>query len=163
MQSRTSVFVVASTLVAALVVAVPAMAQSAASHDHAAHAAHAGDDAQAQAPAQRWAADAPLRAGMRNLGEATETLSHYQMGHLDDTRRDRAVTQIDAAIKDMFANCKLAPAADAALHGLLAKFILGANAARAGHFTEAELVPMQEALSRYPQLFDDAGWNPSGD
>ena len=146
-----------STLaLAGALLAAPAMAQSAAHHDHAAHAAH---DAQVKAPAQRWATDAPLRAGMRNLREATETLNHYEMGHLDDTQRDNAVEKIDAAIKDMFANCKLKPEADAALHGLLAKFIAGANAARAGTFGKAELVPMQDALTQYPQLFDDAEWS----
>ena len=135
--------------------AAPTMAQSAAHHDHAAHAGH---DAKPQVPAQRWATDAPLRAGMRNLREATETLNHYEMGHLDDVQRDNAVAAIDAAIKNMIANCKLKPDADTALHGLLAKFIAGADAARAGKFTKVELVPMQEALARYPQLFVDAEW-----
>ncbi len=155
MQSRI-VFSVSALALAGALFAAPAMAQSAAHHDHAAHAGH---DAKVQAPAQRWATDAPLRAGMRNLREATETLNHYEMGHLDDTQRDNAVEKIDAAIKDMFANCKLKPEADVALHGLLAKFIAGANAARAGKFTKAELAPMQEALTQYPQLFDDAEWN----
>ena len=135
--------------------AAPTMAQSAAHHDHAAHAGH---DAKPQVPAQRWATDAPLRAGMRNLREATETLNHYEMGHLDDVQRDNAVAKIDAAIKDMIANCKLKPEADAALHGLLATFIAGANAARAGKFGKAELAPMQDALAQYPQLFDDRDW-----
>lgn len=136
--------------------AAPTMAQSAAHHDHAAHAGH---DAKPQVPAQRWATDAPLRAGMRNLREATETLNHYEMGHLDDVQRDNAVAKIDAAIKDMIANCKLKPEADAALHGLLAKFIAGAGAARAGKFSKAELAPMQEALALYPQMFDDHDWS----
>ena len=136
--------------------AAPTMAQSAAHHDHAAHAGH---DAKPQVPAQRWATDAPLRAGMRNLREATETLNHYEMGHLDDVQRDNAVEKIDAAIKDMVANCKLKPEADAALHGLLEKFIVGANAVRAGRFSKAELAPMQEALALYPQMFDDHDWS----
>ena len=145
-----------STLaLAGALLAAPAMAQSAAHHDH---AAHAPQDAQVKAPAQRWATDAPLRAGMRELREATELLNHYQMGHLDDVQRDNAVAAIDAAIKNMIANCKLKPDADTALHGLLAKFIAGADAARAGKFTKVELVPMQEALARYPQLFVDAEW-----
>lgn len=146
----------ATLVLASALFAAPVLAQSTAQHDHAAHAGHA---APVQAPAQRWATDAPLRAGMRELREATELLHHYQMGHLDDTQRDNAVVQIDAAIKDMIANCKLKPDADAALHGLLVKFIAGANAARAGKFGTAELTPMQEALAKYPQLFDDAGWD----
>lgn len=136
--------------------AAPTMAQSATTPDHSLHAGH---DAQPQVPAQRWATDAPLRAGMRNLREATEALSHYEMGHLDDVQRDNAVEKIDAAIKDMIANCRLKPEADAALHGLMAKFIAGANVARAGKFSKAELAPMQEALALYPQMFDDHDWN----
>ena len=139
--------------------AAPAGTQGVAQHDHAAHAGHAAPAAPVTAPAQRWATDAPLREGMRELREATELLNHYEMGHLDDVQRDNAVEKIDAAIKDMVANCKLKPEADAALHGLLAKFIAGAGAARAGKFSKAELVPMQEALALYPQMFDDHDWS----
>ena len=64
-----------AALLAALAVPV-AQAQSA-HHDHAAHTAAT------QTPTQRWTTDAPLRAGMRDLREATELLNHYQMGHLD--------------------------------------------------------------------------------
>lgn len=141
-------------LTAALIVALataPALAQS--THAHAQPTV-----GHAPALAQRWATDAPLRAGMRSLREATEALSHFEMGHLDQAGRDKAVAGIDAAIKDMIAHCKLKPEADAALHGLLVKFIAGANAARAGTFTKAELLPMQQALARYPELFDDRDW-----
>ena len=65
---------------------------------------------------------------------------------------------MDAAIADMIADCNLVPEADASLHGLLATFIAGATAARDGRFTQAELVPMQEALVQYPQRFDDPTW-----
>lgn len=161
MLSRTILSVSALALgLAGALFAAPAAAQSAAHHDHASHASH---DAKPQVPAQRWATDAPLRAGMRNLREATETLNHYEMGHLDDVQRDNAVEKIDAAIKDMIANCKLKPDADAALHGLLVKFIAGANAARAGTFSKAELAPMQDALAQYPRMFDDHDWSEAAD
>ena len=140
---------------AAALFARPAAAQSGA---HAGHAAHAGHDATVQTRQRGWATDAPLRAGMQALREATATLHHYEMGHLDDIQRDNAVKRIDAAIGDMIANCKLKPEADAALHALLVKFIAGANAARAGKFGKAELAPMQDALAQYPQLFDDRDW-----
>ena len=142
-----------AALLAALAVPV-AQAQSA-HHDHAAHTAAT------QTPTQRWTTDAPLRAGMRDLREATELLNHYQMGHLDDVQRDNAVAAIDAAIKNMIANCKLKPDADTALHGLLAKFIAGAQAARSGQGVPAALADMRGALARYPQLFDDPDWNAS--
>lgn len=151
-------------VVSAALIAAPAFAQSAAHADHAQHAAHAAHSAaEVKTPAQRWATDAPLREGMRDIREATELLNHYEMGHLDATQRDNAVEQIDAAIKNMVANCKLKPDADAALHGLMGKFIAGANAARVGKFSKKELAPMQEALARYPQLFDDAQWAEDAD
>ncbi|MBZ0088549.1 MAG: DnrO protein [Thermomonas sp.] len=154
--------IIAALLVPGLALAWPAANAQTSAHaqhaDHAAHAAHAGASTQA-APAQRWATDAPLRAGMREIRAATGILVHYQAGHLDARRGNAAVARIDAAIKDMIANCKLAPQADAALHGLLAKFMAGADAVRAGRFTQAELTAMQAALARYPQLFNDPGWS----
>lgn len=135
----------------------PALAQQATSH--ADHAAHAAATSTQPAPAQRWATDAPLRAGMREIRSATGILGHVQAGHLDARQRDAAVARIDAAIKDMITNCKLDPQADAALHGLLAKFMAGADAARAGRLSSADLAAMQQALARYPQLFNDPGWS----
>lgn len=139
---------------ACALLAQPALAQQASSHaDHAAHAAAAST-----APAQRWATDAPLRAGMREIHAATGILGHIHAGHLNTRLRDVAVARIDAAIKNMIANCKLDPQADAALHGLLAKFMAGAAAARNGRFNNADLTSMQQALARYPQLFNDPDW-----
>ena len=155
----TTILSMSALALAGALFAAPVAAQSTAHHDPAAHAAHAGHDARPQAPAHRWATDVPLRAGMRNLREATETLHHYEMGHLDDVQRDNAVDKIDAAIQDMIAHCTLKPDADAALHGLLATFIAGANAARAGTFGKAELVPMQDALTQYPRMFEDHDWS----
>ena len=153
----------ASLAILAVFNVAPAMAQTDPHADHTAHADHAQHmhDAASKTPpaGQHWATDAPLRRDMRALREATSVLEHYEMGHLDDAQRDAAVAKIDAAIQDMFANCKLDADADVALHGLLAKFMAGAEAARTGAFTKAELTAMQDALVSYPQLFDDSGWS----
>lgn len=144
----------------------PVLAQSdphAGHADHASHAEHMQAAADTKpAAGSLWATDAPLRQGMRQLREATMVLEHYEMGHLDNSQRDAAVSKIDAAIADMFANCKLDAQADAALHELLAKFMAGAKAARDGAFTKVELAAMQAALTKYPSLFDDADWNAVG-
>ena len=137
--------------------ATPALAQQATSHaDHAAHARHAATAA--EAPAQRWSTDAPLRAGMREIRAATAQLAQRRAGHLEAGQGTAAAARIDVAIRNMIANCKLDPQADAALHGLLAKFMAGADAARSGRFSPADLNSMQQALARYPELFDDPGW-----
>ncbi len=140
--------------------------------DHAASAApaDAGHDTHAAQPThaaalppegQRWATDAPLRAGMASIRQAVGALEHGVHGHLDAAQQQAVAKQVDAAVAGMIANCKLVPEADASLHGLLATFISGAAAARKGHFGEPELAAMQEALAQYPQRFDDPTWKQS--
>jgi len=141
--------------------AAEASAQPAAAavHDiHDAHDAHAATAPALPAPGQRWATDAPLRAGMASIRQAVGALEHGVHGHLDAAQQQVLAKQVDAAVADMIANCKLVPEADASLHGLLATFIAGAAAAREGRFGEPELVAMQEALAQYPQRFDDPTW-----
>lgn len=153
---RTGITTLPFAIACALLVA-PALAQQAASHaEHAAHARHAATAA--EAPAQRWSTDAPLRAGMREIRAATAQLAQSRAGHLEAGQGTAAAARIDAAIRNMIANCKLDSQADAALHGLLAKFMAGADAARNGRFSPADLNSMQQALARYPELFDDPGW-----
>ena len=158
MQSSRFVPVSALALLAALA-AAPAAAQAA----HAAHAAHATHAPTAATPAQRWATDASLRDGMRRIRQATQALEHYEHGHMDAVQARNVATLIDAAVNDMLANCKLKPDADAALHGLLAKFLAGAKALRESRETPAAIAGMRAALVRYPQLFDDPEWNAKAD
>lgn len=154
--------------IAAMLFVLPVAVQAQDHPSDPAHAVHAGH-AQAAAPAsadragERWATDPPLREGMRRVRQAVQALEHYQHGHLDAAQTANAASLIDAAVNDMIANCKLNPDADAALHGLLAKFLVGANAARSGQNVSAALADMQGALKQYPLLFDDSAWNASAD
>ncbi|MGH8089981.1 MAG: DnrO protein [Rudaea sp.] len=127
---------------------------------HAEHA-HAAAPAAAVPAGKRWATDAPLRDGMRRVRQAVQALEHAEHGHLDATQTTNIAGLIDGAVNDMIANCKLDPDADAALHALLAKFLVGAHAARTGQGIPAALADMQGALKRYPLLFDDPGWDAS--
>ena len=121
--------------------------------------AAAAPAAQAPPAGQRWATDAPLRAGMARIRSAVEALQHGLMGHLTEAQQKDAAAQVDAAVADMIANCKLEPEADASLHGLLAPLVAGAGAVREGRFGQPELAAMQDALAQYPQRFDDPGWD----
>jgi hypothetical protein len=141
---------------AVVLFAAPAMAQSA--DAHAQHATHVADPATLPA-SPRWATDAPLQRGMRDIRQAVAALEHVQHGHLDATQAPAFADQIQAAVNDMIANCKLAPDADAELHALLVRFVAGANQVRTGPVTLEVLKPMQEALAAYPTRFDDPGWN----
>ncbi|MCO5094739.1 MAG: hypothetical protein M9960_05935 [Xanthomonadaceae bacterium] len=125
-------------------------------HDH--HDGHAMSEPVAL-PDTPWATDPPLRANMRLIRSAVDTLEHYEHGHIDAAQAATLGTDIQNAVNTMFAECKLEAEADAALHGLLATFMVGAKAVR----TEAEppaqaIAQMREALALYPQMFDDPQW-----
>lgn len=142
--------------------AQPAVAQSA----HEAHAAHAHVPAAATTPVpgQRWPTDAPLREGMRGIRVAVQALEHYEHGHMGIAQASSTVALIDTAVDGIFANCRLEPDADVALHGLLARFLAGAEAVRTSPQVPAqEIADMRSALARYPQLFDDPAWNAAAD
>jgi hypothetical protein len=100
---------------------------------------------------------------MRRVRQGVQALEHSQHGHLNAAQMANIGGLIDGAVNDMIANCKLQPDADAALHGLLAKFLVGANAARTGQGLPAALADMQDALQRYPLLFDDPTWDVPAD
>ena len=79
-------------------------------------------------PAQRWATDAPLRAGMAKIRTAVDVLQHHEHGHMDPVQVVAVATQIQQQIAYMIANCKLEPQADAALHLIIAPLAAGAQA-----------------------------------
>lgn len=147
-------------VIATLLLATPAMAQSGSDAAHAAHAPAAHGVATSPVPraGQRWSTDAALRDGMVRIRQAVGGLDHLQHGHGSPALVPVLADQIQAAVNDMIASCRLAPDADAALHGLLVKFIAGAQAVRSGPVTADALRPMQDALAQYPVLFDDPTW-----
>jgi hypothetical protein len=143
---------------AALLLAASAMAQPGARATHGPHAPAHGATAPAPPTGQRWSTDAPLRDGMLRIRQAVVALDHLQHGHGSPALAPVLAGQIQAAVNDVIAGCELLPDADAALHSLLVKFIAGAGAVRSGPVTADALKPMQDALARYPLLFDDPTW-----
>lgn len=163
----------------ALALALPAMAQDAghtghdaheaqdshAGHDaHAAQDSHAGHDAHAgaiQYPAQRWSPDQPLSEGMQRVRAATAALSHGDHGHLDQAQVDNIAAELQSAVDAMFAQCKLEPEPDAALHPLLARVLGAATTLRENGFDADALATLEQVLADYPRLFDDPAWSES--
>lgn len=109
-------------------------------------------------PATPWASDAPLREGMRRVHQAVGALDPAQHAHLDAAQTTAAAQQVQDAANFMFANCKLAPEPDVALHGVLATLISGATALKANPADTAPVASMREAVALYPHLFEDASW-----
>lgn len=157
------------TLLALSLAIVPGIA--AAQHDHGAHAVparpvaasaadhahHAADTSAVAIPAGhvRWAPDAPLVDGMGQVRKAVATLAHLEMGHLGEAGVLTVAGDVDAAIESMFANCKLDPEPDVALHGILARLMAGSQALRAAPADPAPVAGMRAALADYGRLFED--------
>ncbi|HSN01782.1 MAG TPA: hypothetical protein VLS52_12305, partial [Rudaea sp.] len=125
------------------------------------HAAHVQEATAATADrgGKRWATDPALRDGMRRVRQGVQALERDVGGRPDAAK----AADIDGAVNYMIAHCQLEPDADAALHGLLAKFLVGADAARTGKNIAAALADMQGALKQYPRLFDDPTWDVPAD
>ena len=134
------------------------------SHRHGAHADNAV--VLPPVPATPWPSDAPLRDGMRRMHRVLDVLGHGEHGHLDRAQVTAAAQQVRAAAEEMFANCRLEPEPDAALHGVLAVLLQGAGALEANPGDLAPLAGMRSALAHYPRLFVDPQWEadtqPSG-
>jgi hypothetical protein len=122
---------------------------------------HARHDAAVETPAsaQRWVPDAPLRQGIRRAYTAVDQLGHYEMGHMSAPMAVDRAAQVEEAVTFMFANCKLSAKPDAALHGILVPLLSAAQSLKANAANVAAVAAMREALARYPQYFNDPGWD----
>jgi hypothetical protein len=136
-------------LPAAFVFAAPVIAQ-----DHAHHPSPPAAQP-AQAPAQRFATDAPLRAGMAGIRTAVAALGHYEMGHMGPEQAAEQAALIQAHVRDIIANCKLPPDADGALHLIIAPLMQHAAALQADPKKLEAIAPMRAALAEYVRQFDD--------
>ena len=134
-----------------------AAAQASPQHPHEDHAAHAAN-APVPAPAQRWATDAPLREGMGRIHTALGELRHYEMGHMSQAMALDRVATIEEATSYLFAHCKLAPDADAALHGMLGPLLTAAQTFKKNPQDMAAVAAMRDAVAQYPRYFDDPQW-----
>ena len=130
----------------------PAFAQ-----DHAHHMPSAA--VAADAPAQRWLADAPLREGMGRIGRTVATFEHHEHGHMNQEQALALATLLEQDIRFLIANCKLEPAADAALHGIIGRLSMAALAMKADPEDHRAISLMRDSLRDYGRQFDDPGFD----
>lgn len=107
-----------------------------------------------------WPADEPLSRGMARVRTATLALEHAAHVPLEPAQVRDIAAELRSATQMMFAECRLAPAPDAALHPLLATVLEAAGRLEHG-FDAGALASLQAVLARYPRLFDDAAWSAS--
>lgn len=164
-----------SALFALLLAVAPGMAaagEPAHAHDKHTDAGHADAASEPAAneghatldealPTQRWTPDAPLSRGMLRVRAATASLEHGSHAHLDQAQVRNIAAELKSAVDMMFAECKLDPEPDAALHPLLARVLVASATLSESGFDAAALADLQAVVARYPLLFDDPAWSAS--
>lgn len=130
---------------------------AAAQHEHAEHA-HAAPAQAAVAPPGGWATDAPLREGMARVKAALSDLEHHEMGHLPEAMARERAHDVSEAVRFMFANCRLEPEPDQALHGILVPLLAASQRLEKDAADVKAVAAMREAVAPYGRDFDDAAW-----
>lgn len=129
-------------------------------HAEDAHASEAHDASHPQAAATdfpvpanhvAWTPDAPLLEGMSRVRTALDALEAQPDKVAVLARADA----VDAAVKFMFDNCKLAPEPDVALHAVLARLMAGSQALHANPADFTPVHDMHAAMQNYQHLFND--------
>lgn len=145
-------------LFSALLLLISAAAVAAGAHTADARGGHVHPGAHgvaAASPAGGWNTDAALRTGMGRIRRSVDALEHYRHGHIGPDQALVLARSIEKDVAAIVATCKLDPAADAALHAIIAKLMRGAAALRAHPADLAAIEPMREALAEYGRSFDD--------
>ena len=146
-------------LAAAVAVAPAACTRSpAAVHDDTQgdHAAPEVSATAAPADAPRFATDTVLRTQMAGIRDAVEALAHHEMGHMTADQARGFAVDIETRVQTIIAECRLPPAADAALHEIIVPLLQNAIALKTTPADTAPVAQMRAALAEYARRFDDA-------
>ena len=137
-------------LLAACVAAAssPAVARA---HEHAATPAKTATATRVT----RFATDAKLRKEMRGVRAAVAAMDHYEHGHMGPDQAVILATRIEGHVRTIIANCKLPPAADAALHTIIVPLMQSAGRLRKNPTDLSALAPMRKAIADYDRQFQD--------
>jgi hypothetical protein len=132
-------------------------------HDHASghdHASHASTALTLNA-GRRWATDEPLRLGMQRIRDAVlPVLGGSGQRTVSPSQAKAMAESIQAQVNFLFQNCKLEPAADAALHVLITEILAGAAAVALDPAAKTGPAQLLGALRKYPEYFDHPNWQP---
>jgi hypothetical protein len=133
------------------------------SHDHASGHDHASHTATALTlnAGKRWATDEPLRLGMQRIRDAVMPVLGGSGQRTVSASQAKAMAEsVQAQVNFLFQNCKLEPAADAALHVLITEILAGAAAVAADPAAQTGPAQLLGALRKYPEHFDHPNWQP---
>lgn len=156
-----------ATLSSHLVMAAPAIAESAANH-----ATHPHDHVEKRGTlmlnaGKKWATDEPLRNAMARIRNALEpVLVEIHEDRLTASGYATLAGKVKGEVAYMVSHCKLEAKADAQLHVIIGEFLEAADtmSAAEGKTSRQErrgaAVKVIAALKNYATYFDDKGWKP---
>lgn len=153
-------YILAALTVLFLAATGPSLAANDA-HDH----GHGSVSATLQLNAgKKWETDAPLRTAMGEIRKSMASSLHaIHENKMSAKSYDGLAKQVEGAVGQIVASCKLPPAADAQLHIIVADLLAGAEE-MAGKVKQIKrvdgAVKVIDALDNYGKYFDDAGFRP---
>lgn len=116
---------------------------------------------------KKWATDAPLRRGMAEIRSAVaQTPAAVHAGTAKPEAYAALGQKVDQEVARIVAECKLAPAADAQLHLVIAEIMAGSDLMKepqAGQSPREGVLRIAAALNAYGRHFDHPGWKPLAD
>ncbi len=112
----------------------------------------------------KWETDVPLQQGMLKIRAAVEgDLPAVHAGKFSDAQYQALGGAVEQQITYIVENCKLAPQADAVLHGVIAELVDGVDVVtgkKAVSDRSKGVVHLVKALDNYGTYFAHPGWRP---
>ena len=130
-----------------------------AADEHAWQEGHAQHEAPALSAGQLWPTDEPLRAAMAKIRSALERAAPaFEGKELRPADAQALAVVVEESVAYMVANCRLAPAPDAALHALIGRMMSASEALTKDPESEAGVPQLLAVMRDYGSSFDHPGW-----
>lgn len=158
-QGTVGKLLVAGAIAAATAFGIAPQALAVGGHEHDSHAPALRLNA-----GSKWQTDVPLREGMGKIRASVEPkLQVIHGGRFSATDFEVMGKAVEDQLAYIVGNCKLAPEADAVLHGVIAELSDGADVVsgkKAVGDRSKGVVHLVNALNNYGKYFDHPGWKP---
>lgn len=107
----------------------------------------------------KWSIDESLHVGMTRIrNEIANNLEKIHYEQFSNEQYAKLAITLESHLNFLFKNCKLPPLADAQLHTLLAKVMLGVDRIKHSNNKKQGAVLIIQALQDYPVYFADSNW-----
>lgn len=107
----------------------------------------------------KWPIDKSLHSGMTNIkNEIAKNLDTMHHEQFTDKQYIALATSLNKQLSYIFKNCKLPPLADAQLHTLLSRIMMGIDKMEHSSNKRQGAILIIQSLYDYPVFFEDPNW-----